>query len=69
VGACTRGFEHRVLRRMFGPKGCEDSREWRKVHGEKLRNLYSTSNIVRMMMSGGLDGWGAGEMAYYIYKF
>jgi hypothetical protein len=55
-------FEHRMLRRILGPKGCEDTGEWRKVHSEKLRNLYTASNIVRMIISGGLDGWGAGEV-------
>ena len=54
-----------MLRRIFGPKGCEDTREWRKVHGEKLRKLCTASNIVRIILSGRLDGWGAGEMSYY----
>jgi hypothetical protein len=33
-------FENRVLRRVFGPKRDEVTREWRKVHNEKLYDLY-----------------------------
>ena len=35
-----RVFENRVLRRIFGPKRDEVTREWRKVHNEKLNDLY-----------------------------
>ena len=62
-------LEHRMLRRIFGPKGCEDTREWRRVHSEKLRILCTASNIVRMITSGGLGGWGAGEMSYYMCMY
>jgi hypothetical protein len=30
-------FENRVLRRIFGPKRDEVTREWRKLHIEELR--------------------------------
>jgi len=33
---------NRVLRRLFGLKGDEVSREWRKLHSEELNDLYST---------------------------
>jgi hypothetical protein len=44
-----RVFENRVLRRIFGPKREEDG-SWRKLHNE-LHNLYSSSNIVRVIKS------------------
>jgi len=46
-----RVFENRVLRRVFGPKRDEVTGEWRKLHNEKLRDLYSLPNIVRMVKS------------------
>ena len=36
-----RVFENRVLRRIFGPKRDEVTREWRKLHNEELNDLYS----------------------------
>ena len=35
-----RVFESRVLRRTFGPKRDEVTREWRKLHSEELSDLY-----------------------------
>jgi len=35
-----RVFENRELRRTFGPKRDEVTREWRKLHNEELNNLY-----------------------------
>jgi hypothetical protein len=39
--------EHRlsVLRRIFGPKRDEVTGEWRKVHNEEIRDLYSSPSI------------------------
>ena len=34
-----RVFESRVLRRIFGPKRDEGTREWRKLHNEELNDL------------------------------
>jgi hypothetical protein len=45
-------LENRVLRRIFGPKGDEVTGEWRKLHNEALNDLYSSSNIVRVIKSG-----------------
>jgi hypothetical protein len=36
-----RGFENRVLRRVFGPKRDEVTEEWIKLHNEELSDLYS----------------------------
>jgi hypothetical protein len=42
-------FENRVLRRIFGPKREEVTGEWRKLHNEELSDLYSSTNIVRVI--------------------
>jgi hypothetical protein len=44
-------FENRVLRRIFGPKMDEVMGEWRKLHNEELRDLYSLPNIMRIFKS------------------
>jgi hypothetical protein len=46
-----RVFENRVLRRIFGPKKDEVTGEWRKLHNEKLHNLYSSPDIIRQVKS------------------
>jgi hypothetical protein len=42
-------FDNRVLRRIFGTKRDEVTREWRKLHNEELDDLYSSPNIVRVI--------------------
>jgi hypothetical protein len=37
---------NRVLRRIFRNKRREVTGEWRKLHNEKLPNLYSSPNII-----------------------
>ena len=44
-------FENRVLRRIFGPKRDEVTEEWRKLHNEKLSDMYCSPNIVRVIKS------------------
>ena len=44
-------FENRVLRRIFGPKRDDVTREWRKLHNEQLKDLYSSPNIFRVIKS------------------
>jgi hypothetical protein len=44
-------FENRVLRRIFGPKRDEVMGGWRKLHNEELRDLYSSSSIIRIIKS------------------
>jgi hypothetical protein len=62
-----RVFENRVLRRIFGPRNGEVTGEWRKLHNEKLSDLYSSPNIVqvkesrRMRWAGHVARMGRGE--------
>jgi hypothetical protein len=44
-----RVFKNRVLRRVFGPKRDEVTGEWRKLHNEKLNDLYPLPNIVQVV--------------------
>ena len=39
------------MRRIFGPKWDNVTRVWRKLHNEKLNDLYSLPNIVRVIKS------------------
>ena len=56
------------MRRVFRPKRDEVTGEWRKLHNEELRDLYSLPNIVRVVKSrimrwaGHLARMGEGEM-------
>jgi hypothetical protein len=42
-------FENRVLRRIFEPKRDEVMGEWRKLHSEELRDLYSSPSMIRII--------------------
>ena len=44
--------ENMVLRRIFGLKRDEVTWEWRKLHSEKLNDLYCSPSIVRVIKSG-----------------
>jgi hypothetical protein len=44
-------FENKVLRRIFGPKRDELTVEWRQLHNEELRDLYSSPSIIRVIKS------------------
>jgi hypothetical protein len=46
-----RVFENRVLGRIFGPKRDDVTGEWRKLHNEELRDLYSSPSIIRIIKS------------------
>jgi hypothetical protein len=42
-----RAFENRVLKRIFGPKTVEKTRDCRKFHNWDLHNLHSLQIIIR----------------------
>jgi hypothetical protein len=46
-----RVFDNRVLRRVFGPKRDEVTREWRKLVKEELNDLYNLPYIVQVVKS------------------
>jgi hypothetical protein len=46
-----RVFENRGLRGVIGPKSDGVTGEWRKLHNEKLNDLYFLPNIVRVIKS------------------
>jgi len=51
-----RVFENRVLRRIFGHRRDEVTREWRKLHNQRLNDMYCSPNIVRVLKSRRI-GW------------
>jgi hypothetical protein len=46
-----RVLENSVLRRIFLPKRDEVTKEWRKLHNKELNDLYTSTNIVRVIKS------------------
>jgi hypothetical protein len=46
-----RVLENRVLRMIFGQKRDEVTGEWRKLHDEELRDLYSSPSVIRIIKS------------------
>jgi hypothetical protein len=49
--------ENRVPKRIFGLKRDEVPGEWRKLHNEELRDLYSSPSIIRIIKSRRMR-WG-----------
>jgi len=49
-------LENRVLR----PKGEEVAGGWRRLYNEKLHNLYTSSNIIRVIKSRRMKWAGHG---------
>jgi hypothetical protein len=60
----VRVFGNRVLRRVFGAKRDEITGEWRKLHNEELKDLYSLPNNVRVVKSSMAITEGRGKGAY-----
>ena len=56
-------FQNRVLK-IIGPKRYDVTREWRKLHNEKLNDLYSSRNIARVIKSKRMR-W-AGHVAVWV---
>ena len=50
-GRTLRVFENGVLRRIFGPKRDDVTGEWRKLHNEKLNDIYSLPDTVQVIKS------------------
>jgi hypothetical protein len=46
-----RVFETKVLSTIFGPHRDEVTADWRRLHNEKLNDLYISPNIIRMIKS------------------
>jgi hypothetical protein len=44
-------FENRVPGRVCRPKREEVTGVWRKVHNEELHNLYTSTDIIRVIKS------------------
>jgi hypothetical protein len=42
-----RTFKNRVLRRIFGPKRDEVTKEWRELHNEEPNDLYCSPILFR----------------------
>jgi hypothetical protein len=65
--------ELKELRRIFGPKRDEITREWRKLHNEELNDLYSSTNIIRVIKSrrmkwaGHVEGMRERRGVYRVY--
>ena len=50
-GPRLRMFKNRVRRRIFWPRRDEVAREWRILNNEELNDLYSSTNIIRVIKS------------------
>jgi hypothetical protein len=46
-----RVLEHRVLRKIFGPKRDEVIGDWRRLHNGELNDLHTSPNIIRVIKS------------------
>jgi len=53
-----RVFENMVLRRIFGPRRDEVTREWRRLHNEELNDLYAGDKIETNEMGCACGAYG-----------
>jgi hypothetical protein len=44
-------FENRMLRKIFGPKRDEVTRQWGRLLNEEVHDLHSLPNIFRVIKS------------------
>ena len=44
-------FKNRVLRKRFGLKRDEATKDWRNLHNDKIHNLYSSPHIIQLIKS------------------
>jgi hypothetical protein len=49
-------FENRLLRKLFGSKRKELTRDKKKLYSGCVRVLYSWPNIIRMIKKNGMEG-------------
>jgi hypothetical protein len=54
-------FKNWVVRRIFGPRRDEVTREWTKLHSEEFHILYSSPNIIRQIKSRRMSSKGHEE--------
>jgi hypothetical protein len=68
-----RVFENKMLRGIFGPKRDKVTGKWRIFHNEKLTDLYSSANIIRVIKSrrmtwaGHVSRMGESRSAYRVW--
>ena len=65
-------FENKVLRRIFGPRRNEVTRDWRRLYNEELNDLYSSPNFMwviksrRMRWTGHVAHMGEERVVYRV---
>lgn len=55
-------LENGVLRKIFGPKSEEITANWRKLHNDELHNLFTISNIMRVIKARRMRWTEHGEL-------
>jgi hypothetical protein len=63
-----RVFENRVLRRIFGPRRDEVTKDCKILHNEELIDLYCSPNIVRVVNQHVLGMWHAWKTEMCVYR-
>jgi hypothetical protein len=59
----TMVFGNRVLRRIIRPMRDKVTEEWRKLHNEELKFLYSSTNTFRVIKSSRMKwAWNIARM-------